>query len=122
MSTIPLGEDILLARHGSNIKKFRQDRKHRLTIAYLRTGGIDTASNQFQAAPVLTPAASFSRNAAQYLNDEAAVSRKEVRMLAKITLGYTAVATAVFGGLIGVLYRIGGVDALQVAANAMSMR
>jgi len=117
MATIPLGEDILLARHGANIVKLRQDRKNRETIAFLRDGQTDSASNLLAvSAGVLTPAASFSQGAAKYLNDEAEVSRGEVRSLIKISLGFSAVLGIVFGGLVLALYKVGGNEALQSLA------
>lgn len=119
MSTIPLGEDILLARHGANIVKLRQDRKNRQTVAYLRDGATDTAANVL-AVPVLTPAASFSRGVQTYLNDEAAVTRKEVRSLAKLSLGFSAVAGALFGGLLLIAYKVGGNEMLDHISTAYS--
>ncbi|WP_413454985.1 hypothetical protein ACLQ8T_13915 [Glutamicibacter sp. FR1] len=114
MASIPLGEDILLARHGANIVKLRQDRKNRMTVAYLRSGAIDTASNLLTApVPALTPAASITEGAARYLNDEAEISRGEVRSLVKISLGFSALMGVVFGGLVLALYKVGGNEALQ---------
>lgn len=116
MGAIPLGEDILLARHGSNIMKFRQDRKNRATVAYLRSGDMDSASNVV-ATRVMTPAESFSRGAVDYFNDEATVSRQEVRSLVKISLGFTAGIAAIFGGLMFALYKFGGDQAITSLAN-----
>ncbi|UYQ76973.1 hypothetical protein OF385_13260 [Glutamicibacter sp. JL.03c] len=117
MATIPLGEDILLARHGANIVKLRQDRRNRATIAILRDGQTDSASNLLTLpARALTPAASFSQGAAKYLNDEAEVSRGEVRSLVKISLGFSAAMGIVFGGLVLALYKVGGNEALQSLA------
>ncbi|MGP9529301.1 hypothetical protein [Glutamicibacter sp. AOP5-A2-18] len=117
MATIPLGEDILLARHGANIVKLRQDRKTRSTVAVLRDGQMDTASNLLTfSTPSLIPAASFSRGAVRYLNDEAEVSRGEVRSLIKISLGFSAVMGIVFGGLVLALYKVGGNEAIQSLA------
>jgi len=117
MATIPLGEDILLARHGANIVKLRQDRKTRSTVAVLRDGKMDTASNLLTSStPSLSPAASFSRGAVRYLNDEAEVSRGEVRSLIKISLGFSAVMGIVFGGLVLALYKVGGNEAIQSLA------
>ena len=142
MGTIPLGEDILLVRHGSNIVKFRQDRKHRSTVAYLRGGEIDIASNILMAAPAVapaisqtasaqaqpaaekpaTPAASISAGAARYLNNESAISREEVRSLAKISLGFSAIMGTVFGGLLLALYKVGGPEAFDSIATMTTMQ
>lgn len=140
MGTIPLGEDILLARHGSNIVKLRQDRKHRATVAYLRDGEIDTASNILKKAPIAaaaisqaapsrpvadkpaTPAASISRGAARYLNNESAISRQEVRSLAKISLGFSAVMGTIFGGLLLALYKVGGPEAVNSLATMSTLQ
>lgn len=117
MATIPLGEDILLARHGANIVKLRQDRKNRATIAILRDGQTDAASNLMTLpARALTPAASIIQGAAKYLNDEAEVSRGEVRSLVKISLGFSAAMGIVFGGLVLALYKVGGNEAIQSLA------
>lgn len=117
MGTIPLGEDILLARHGSNIVKLRQDRKQQTTIAYLRDGATDSASNLITLTAVTTPAQNISEGAAKYLNDEAAISRSEVRTLGKISLGYSAVVGTVFGGLMLLLYKVSGSGAFENLAN-----
>lgn len=106
MGTIPLGEDILLARHGSNIVKLRQDRKQQTTIAYLRDGATDSASNLITLTAVTTPAQNIVEGAAKYLNDEAEISRSEMRTLGKISLGYSAAAGVVFGGLMLLLYKM----------------
>lgn len=117
MNTIPLGEDILLARHGANIVKLRQDRRNRQTVAVLRNGGTDTASNQLEAV-VLSPAASIGRGVQAYLNDETAIDRSELRSLAKLALGFTAVTGAIFGGLLWVSYRVGGEELLTDLTTA----
>ncbi|WP_313811345.1 hypothetical protein [Glutamicibacter sp.] len=117
MGTIPLGEDILLARHGANIVKLRQNRKQRTTIAYLRDGETDSASNVITLTSVTTPAANISRSAEKYLNDEAEISRAEVRSLVKISLGFSAVLGTIFGGLLLALYKIGGPEAMNSLAN-----
>ena len=117
MSTIPLGEDILLARHGANIVKLRQDRRNRRTVAILKDGATDTASNRIDSL-VTTPAASLGRGVQTYLNDEAAVSRQEVRSLAKLSLGFSAITGAVFGALLLIAYRVGGSEMLEHLSTA----
>ncbi|WP_130451308.1 hypothetical protein [Zhihengliuella halotolerans] len=54
----PLGEDILLARHGDAVTRFRQDRRLGVTVAVLRGGGRDSAPNRLDAVvpSVLPPA------------------------------------------------------------------
>lgn len=119
MSTIPLGEDILLARHGADIVKLRQDRRNRQTIALLKSGGTDTASNHIDTQ-VLSPAASMGRGVQAYLNDEASVSRTEIRSLAKLSLGFSAVTGLVFGGLLLIAYRVGGSELIENLSAAYS--
>lgn len=119
MSSIPLGEDILLARHGANIVKLRQDRRNRQTVALLKDGATDTASNELGVA-VLSPAASMSRGVRSYLNDEAPVKRSEVRSLGKISLGFSAITGVVFGALLLITYRIGGNELLENMSTAYS--
>lgn len=119
MSSIPLGEDILLARHGANIVKLRQDRRNRQTVALLKDGATDTASNELGVA-VLSPAASMSRGVRSYLNDDAPVKRSEVRSLAKISLGFSAITGVVFGALLLITYRIGGNELLENMSTAYS--
>ena len=85
-----------------------------MTVAYLRSGATDTASNLLTTpVPALTPAASFTEGAVRYLNDEAEISRGEVRSLVKISLGFSALMGVVFGGLVLALYKVGGNEALQ---------
>lgn len=121
MGAIPLGEDILLARHGQNVVEFRQDRKNSATIAFLRGGQTDSASNKLSTgilvSTVRTPAEAMSQGAVSYLKNEAAVSRQEVRSLAKISLGFSALIGTVFGGLLLALYKIGGSDAIASLSN-----
>ncbi|MGP9487485.1 hypothetical protein CQ017_05570 [Arthrobacter sp. MYb224] len=120
MGAIPLGEDILLARHGASIVKFRQDRKNRATVAYLRGGATDSASNLLSAR-ALSPAESISRGAVSYLEDESVVSRQEVRSLVKISLGFSAVMGIVFGGLLLALYKVGGNEAIASLSTMGAM-
>ncbi|MGP4995276.1 hypothetical protein [Glutamicibacter ardleyensis] len=116
MGAIPLGEDILLARHGESIIKFRQDRKNRATVAYLRGGEMDSASNILSAnvlsTSVRTPVQTISQGTMTCLNNESSVSRQEVRSLVKVSLGFSAVMGVVFGGLLLALYKVGGNEAI----------
>lgn len=65
-----VGEDILLVRHGSNIRKLRYERGSNTVTALLHDGSVDTVSNIIDPAPVgraesrPTVAASSARQAA----------------------------------------------------------
>ena len=121
MGTIPLGEDILLARHGERIVKFRQDRKKRSTIAYLNNGTVDSASNEVFASALQyakTPAVALNEKARRYVNNESAVKREEVRALARISVGFSALVGTIFGGLLLAIYKMGGTEALASLANS----
>lgn len=79
-----LGEDILLARHGSNIASMRLDRRADRMVATLRDGSIDCASNSLLAtAP--SPVARLGAQLTAVRNDTASVSRAEIRTLAKFS-------------------------------------
>ena len=113
--TMPLGEDILLARHGSNIVEMTQDRKNNLTRARLVDGTLDTASNflvSLNAMAAVTPAERFTKVAGDYSADRLPVSRQEVRFMAKIT-GIWAVASTAFIGALGwVIFNYGDPESL----------
>ena len=112
---MPLGEDILLARHGSNIVEMTQDRKNNLTRARLVDGSIDTASNflvNLNAMAAVTPVERFSKVAGDYSADRLPVSRQEIRFMAKST-GIWAVASTAFIGALGwVIFNYGDPESL----------
>ncbi|RAX48729.1 hypothetical protein DQ353_13435 [Arthrobacter sp. AQ5-05] len=113
--TMPLGEDILLARHGSSIVEMTQDRKNNLTRARLVDGSTDTASNflvSLNAMAATTPAERFTKVAGDYSADRLPVSRQEIRFMAKVT-GIWAVASTAFIGALGwVIFNYGDHESL----------
>ncbi|WP_189349471.1 hypothetical protein [Zhihengliuella salsuginis] len=93
----PLGEDILLARHGDAVVRLKQNRTLGITVAVLTGGGIDTAPNRLDAvvpAPA-PPAARAATLMGDYRAGRTGVDRNEVRLLAKFAAAWTAVTVAV---------------------------
>ncbi|MEA5453947.1 hypothetical protein SPF06_04350 [Sinomonas sp. JGH33] len=90
---IPLGEDILLARHGDRIHRFAHDRRNRRTVAVLVDGTTDHAPNAI--APAITPAERLSLQLHDFRNDLAPVTKQDLRVLGWATAAW-AVASAVF--------------------------
>jgi hypothetical protein len=114
--TMPLGEDILLARHGSNIAEMTQDRKNNLTRARLVDGSIDTASNflvSLNAMAAVTPAERFSKVAGDYSADRLSVSRSEIRFMAKLSAVWGVASLAFIGGMSWVVYNYGDPEMLM---------
>lgn len=92
----PLGEDILLARHGDAVKRFRQDRRLGVTVAVLRGGGRDSAPNRLDA--VVPSALPPAERAAAVMGDFRAglsnAQRAEARYLAKVAALWTMLTVA----------------------------
>lgn len=116
-NAMPLGEDILLARHGSHIVEMTQDRRNNVTRARLADGSIDTASNflvslNAMASAAQTPASRFSKAADSYSADQLPVSRKEIRFMAKLAGAWAATSLVFVGGLSWVIFTYGDPDSL----------
>lgn len=121
---MPLGEDILLARHGSSIVEMTQDRKNNLTRARLVDGSVDTASNflvSLNAMAALTPAERFSKAAGDYSADRLPVSRKEIRFMAKLTGAWTLASAAFIGGMGWVMVKFGDPELMMQVMSAPMM-
>jgi hypothetical protein len=113
---MPLGEDILLARHGSNIVEMTQDRKNNLTRARLVDGSFDTASNflvSLNAMAAITPAERFSKVAGDYSADRLPVSRSEIRFMAKLSAAWGVASLAFIGGISWVILNYGEPEMLM---------
>ncbi|MDQ4502490.1 hypothetical protein [Sinomonas sp. ASV322] len=89
---IPLGEDILLARHGARIRHFANDRRNGRTVAVLVDGSTDHAPNALVPALALTPAQRLSLHVQDVRNE---FSREDLRALGWATAAW-AVASALF--------------------------
>ena len=120
---MPLGEDILLARHGSNIVEMTQDRRNNLTRVRLADGSIDTASNflvslNAMASAAQTPASRISKAADNYSADRLPVSRNEIRFMAKLAGAWAATSLVVVGGLSWAIFPFGDADSLVQVMGA----
>ncbi|MDI3329338.1 MAG: hypothetical protein QJR09_01215 [Micrococcus sp.] len=94
----PLGEDILLARHGDHIDHFRQDPDGSRTVAVLHDGGTDTAPNHFDGGAVhLSPVDRTRLRLAELSSGTHAQTRREIGFLTKLSLAWLLVSVAVFG-------------------------
>ncbi|MGL3805315.1 hypothetical protein ACSYDW_04395 [Paeniglutamicibacter sp. R2-26] len=120
--SMPLGEDILLARHGDRIVKMTVDRKHNLTRALLADGTNDTASNflvNLNAIAAVTPAERLGKVAGDYSADRLPVSRRDIRLMVRLSAAWAVVSTALIGGLTWAVYNYGDPELLaQVMGNS----
>lgn len=113
--TMPLGEDILLARHGDRIVEMTQDRKNNVTRVLLSDGTSDTASNflvSLNALAAVTPVERFGKMAGDYSADRLPVSRGEIRLMVRLSAAWAVVSTAVVGGLSWAIYSYGDAEML----------
>lgn len=107
---MPLGEDILLARHGDRILEMTQDRKNNLTLVRLADGSTDSASNYLvdvRAMVALSPAERFGKVAGDYSAGGLPVSRSDVKMLARLSAVWLAASTVLIGGVAWAVYTYG---------------
>ncbi|QCU78954.1 hypothetical protein E7744_13065 [Citricoccus sp. SGAir0253] len=96
----PLGEDILLARHGDRIESFRQDARTNRTVAALRDGGMDSAPNHLDGGAVrLSPVDRTQLRLATLSSARGAETRRELRFLGRITLAWLVVSAIAFGAM-----------------------
>ena len=112
---MPLGEDILLARHGDRIVEMTQDRKNQLTIARLVDGSTDTASNylvNIKEMMALTPVERMNKLAGDYSSDRLQVSRKDIKFMMRISALWTAASAVVIGGMTWAIYKYGDAESL----------
>ncbi|MFF5792057.1 hypothetical protein ACFY5D_08430 [Paeniglutamicibacter sp. NPDC012692] len=112
---MPLGEDILLARHGDRIVDMTQDRKNNVTRARLSDGTSDTASNflvNLNAIAAVTPAERLSKVAGDYSADRLSISRKEIRLMMRLSAVWAVVSAAIVGGLTWAIYSYGDPETL----------
>ncbi|GAA2199312.1 hypothetical protein [Sinomonas flava] len=110
-----LGEDILLARHGSNISSLRLDRRANRMVATLHDGSIDCASNSL--LPVHpSPLARIGQQIEAVREDKASVSRAEIRTLVKFSAIWLAISVLFTAGVIALALTTGSSEALNSAA------
>ncbi|PQZ95094.1 hypothetical protein CQ018_07135 [Arthrobacter sp. MYb227] len=112
---MPLGEDILLARHGDRIVEMTQDRKNQLTIARLVDGSIDSASNylvNIKEMMALTPAERMNNLAGDYSADRLQISRQDIKFMMRISALWTAASAVVIGGMTWAIYTYGDAESL----------
>ena len=101
---MPLGEDILLARHGDRLIEMTQDRKNNLT------GSTDSASNylvNLNDMAALSPVERLGKVAGDYSEDRLPVSRREVKLMLRLSAAWLAVSSVVVGGLSWAIYTYG---------------
>ncbi|GHG51570.1 hypothetical protein GCM10012320_21000 [Sinomonas cellulolyticus] len=107
-----LGEDILLARHGSSIVSMRLDRRADCMVATLRDGSIDCASNRILATGP-SPLARLGAQVQALREDRAEVSRSEVKTLLKFSAIWLAISVVFTVGVVCLAaFAPGGADAV----------
>lgn len=94
----PLGEDILLARHGDLIDHFRQDPAGQRTVAVLHDGSTDSAPNGVEGvAPRPSPADRARRRLAELGSPRHAVTRREIKFLTGLSVAWLLLSAVLFG-------------------------
>ncbi|MCO1340268.1 hypothetical protein BJH93_15460 [Kocuria polaris] len=116
----PLGEDILLARHGDAVKRFRQDRRQGVTVAVLRGGGRDSAPNRLDAVvpSALPPAERAAAAARDFRAGWGETQHAEARYLAKFAVLGTVLTVAACSATAWIAYSVLGADALRNVMTA----
>lgn len=120
LRTMPLGEDILLARHGDRIVEMTQDRKKQLTVARLVDGSTDSASNylvNIKELLALSPAERMSKLAGDYSADRLQISRKDIKFMMRISALWTAASAVFIGGMTWAIYTYGDAETLSLMMN-----
>lgn len=105
--TMPLGEDILLARHGDRIIEMTQDRKQGLTVARLADGSTDHASNflvNLNAMVALSPAERVGKLAGDYSADRLPIRRQDVKFMLWLSAAWATASAVVVGGMTWAIY------------------
>lgn len=86
VSTGSLGEDILLARHGDQILRLRQDHRTGQTVATLRGGTTDAAPNRIDGGVLALRPGESARLAWSTLTDDGSPeTARELRFLGRLT-------------------------------------
>ncbi|MGO1886071.1 MAG: hypothetical protein ACTH3G_12010 [Citricoccus sp.] len=108
-----LGEDILLARHGDQIFRLRQEHRTGLTVATLRDGTSDSAPNRIDGGTLaLDPTERARLGWATLTNDGDPESLRELRFLGRLSAIWIAVSV-----LLGLLM-VWGMATLMEPATA----
>lgn len=112
--TMRLGEDILLARHGSHINRMTHDRRNQRMVAVLDNGTVDYASNVL-VAPRQTPIARLQQQIEDVRNDVSPITKSDLRVLGWFTAGWAVVSTLFIVGIIALASTSAGAGFAQAA-------
>jgi hypothetical protein len=110
-----LGEDILLARHGSRIDRFAIDRRNHRTVAVLCDGTVDYAPNRLVAVPP-TPLERLAQHVQDVRDDVAPVTKTDLKVLIWFTLGWIVVSALFIVGVIALSSVTGSQNFAQAAS------
>jgi hypothetical protein len=94
-----LGEDILLARHGSRIDRISIDRRNHRTVAVLNDGTVDSAPNRLVAVPV-TPLERFTQHVRDMRETASPLTKEDRQVLLWFTLGWIVVSVLFVVGVV----------------------
>ncbi|WP_334171539.1 hypothetical protein [Sinomonas sp.] len=97
--TMRLGEDILLARHGSHINRMTHDRRNHRMVAILDNGTVDYASNVL-VAPPRTPIERLQQQIRDVRDDVAPITKSDLRVLGWFTAGWAVISALFIVGII----------------------
>lgn len=112
--TMRLGEDILLARHGSHINRMTHDRRNHRMVAFLDNGTVDYASNVLMA-PRQTPIARLQQQIQDVRDDVAPITKSDLRVLAWFTAGWAVISALFIVGIFALSSTSGGAAIAQAA-------
>lgn len=111
-----LGEDILLARHGSHIDRLTHDRRNHRMVAVLDDGTVDYASNLL-LAPRPTPITRMRQQIQDIRDDVSPISKADLRVLGWFTAGWAVVSALFMVAVIALASTSGGAALAQAATG-----
>ncbi|WP_138444402.1 hypothetical protein [Sinomonas susongensis] len=109
-----LGEDILLARHGSHINRLTHDRRNHRMVAVLDNGAVDYASNVLVAARP-TPITRLQQQIEDVREGVSPVTKSDLRVLGWFTAGWALVSALFVVALVAIASSSGAAAFAQAA-------
>ncbi|KHL04008.1 hypothetical protein [Sinomonas humi] len=114
--TMRLGEDILLARHGSHISRMSHDRRNQRMVAVLDNGTVDYASNVL-LAPRQTPITRLQKQIQDIRDDASPIRKADLRVLGWFTAGWAVISALFIVGIFALASTSGGAAFAQAATT-----
>ena len=109
-----LGEDILLARHGSRIQSLRLDRRADRMVATLTDGTIDCASNRLLPSGP-TPVEVLRAKVDAVRAETSPATRADLHIILRFSAIWLAISVVLTGVIVGLSAASGSTDLLQTS-------